>query len=138
MRALEQRSDPPLAGGGVVPGGVVVNDRAVACRPAHARAGEQPGPVLVRVAAPVALSAEDVAAVLFCWDTATYAELGEDDYVRAVVAEAVLNAGCTWLDESRCEAAAVEPGSPGAGFLDYCRRRALSVFTAAPVEGVAR
>ena len=116
---------------------VVLNERVVWFRLAHQQLAECCEPVLVTVAAPVRLSVADVAAVLFCWDTATYTDLAEDDYVRRVVGEAVLNAGCSWLEHARCEAAAVVSGTPAADFLSYCRQRAVTVFATAPAAKCA-
>lgn len=90
----------------------------------HRRWGE---PVAVTVTAPVHLSLEDIAAVLF--DIGDPAEdLADDDYVRLIVAEAVINKGGAQLELLRLALTEVPNGGEAADYLAHCRDRAAAVF----------
>ena len=88
-----------------------LNDHAVPVHQVHRRwtasdyvlgAPECDGyePVVVTVTAPIGLSVEDVAAVLFDWNV-PYEDLADDHIVRDLIAEAVVNWGCRQLEELR-------------------------------------
>lgn len=79
-----------------------LNGRPVSVHQANRPVGGECGPVLVTVAASVALTVDEVAAVLFDWGCggaapSDLAELAEDDHVRHLVAEWVVNGGCGWM-----------------------------------------
>lgn len=86
-------------------------------------------PVLVEVTAPVQLSLDDVAATLFTSE-ASAAELAYDDTVRRLVAELVVTAGSTEVEERRCRLGETRLDTAGAARLAYCRHRAADVFGA--------
>ncbi|MGH3814571.1 MAG: hypothetical protein ACRDUV_19330 [Pseudonocardiaceae bacterium] len=105
-----------------------VNSHPVAVHQAHRVAGYDHGPTLVTVTTPVALTLGEVAAVLFDWTASgtTYEDLADDDHVRSLVTEAVVNLGChavemAWL-------AAFEASETA--LLAYCQQRAAAVFGA--------
>lgn len=83
-------------------------------------------PPLVTVAATVELTHEEVTAVLFDWiDNGGHLdELHDDNRVRLLVAESVINGGCLRVDELRDAAWTLR----GMELLKECQRRALAVF----------
>jgi hypothetical protein len=89
-------------------------------------------PALVTVTAPVTLTLEEVAAVLFefTWSLAQPADdLADDARVRVLVAEGVVNWGCDELDEIRRNVmTAVASSGEAAELLTHCRNRASAVF----------
>lgn len=114
-----------------------VNGRPVAVHQSHRRwtaadyvPGAPPSPgyeaVLVTVSAPVSLSLEDVAAVLFAWGGP--AELLTGDWVRELVADTVVNQGSGGLEELRCALGAATLDAERAAYLACCRDRARAVF----------
>jgi hypothetical protein len=114
---------------------VQLNGEAVAVyRPADRR-----GSALVTVTAPVTLTLDEVAAALFIftWESAQPVDdLADDDRIRVLVAEGVVNWGCEELDEIyRNVMAAVAASEAAAELLAHCRYRATAVFapTGAPV-----
>ena len=89
-------------------------------------------PVALTVLAPVALSLDDAAAVLFGWET-SYEELAEDSSVRALVADAVINEGGQRIEELRSQLSTQALDAEQRAYLAYCRDRAAEVFTGRPV-----
>lgn len=98
-------------------------------------APETPGnyePVALTIDAPITLSIEDVAAVLFDWNY-SYEELADDHLVRALVADTVVNRGCCQVEELRCcLGERTNLTEPEATYLAYCRQRAATVFSTLP------
>jgi hypothetical protein len=85
-------------------------------------------PVVVTVTAPIGLSVEDVAAVLFDWNV-PYEDLADDHIVRDLIAEAVVNWGCRQLEELRARLGErTNLTSEDSAYLAYCRQRATAVF----------
>ena len=80
---------------------------------------------MVTVVAPVALTLEEVAALLFDW---VYTEGHSVTWTTRkrpyFVAESVLNAGCLRLDEATAATAAARNGD----ILEFCRQRVTAVF----------
>lgn len=126
-----------------------LNDRVVSVQQVHRRwtaadyvlgaPGEEYEPVVLTVTTPVSLSLEDTAAALFSWDYPAD-ELADDDTVRALVAETVLNRGCGDIEEQRCRLGETTLSLHDAAYLSYCRQRAAAVFgpsTPRPVNGHA-
>lgn len=106
---------------------VHVNGCPVVVHQAHRGGGEWYEAPLVTVRGSVALSSEEVTALLFdllCTGV-TFAEMGDDATVRDLVAGSVLNEGCLPLDKARAKAL----GAGDAPLLAYCRQRATTVFT---------
>jgi hypothetical protein len=103
-------------------------------------APETPGhyePVVLTVSAPISLSLEDVVALLFDWGGLSYEDLADDHLVRALVAETVVNHGCSHLEELRCRLGERTSLTQDATtWLAYCRHRATSVFTPHPAPSV--
>jgi hypothetical protein len=88
--------------------------------------GQEHEPVLLTVTAPVSLSLEDTAAALFIWNYP--AQELDDDTVRALVAETVLNLGCGDIEEQRCRLGETTLSPDAVAYLIYCRQRAAAVF----------
>lgn len=85
-------------------------------------------PVVVTVTAPIGLSVEDVAAVLFNWNV-PYEDLADDHIVRDLIAEAVVNWGCRQLEELRARLGErTNLTGEDSAYLAYCRQRATAVF----------
>ena len=122
-----------------------LNDRVVAVQQVHRRwaaadymlgvPGEEYEPVVLTVTAPVSLSLEDTAVVLFSWYYPVE-ELADDDTVRALVAETVLNRGCGDIEEQRCRLGETTLSPHDAAYLAYCRQRAAAVFGPTPPRPV--
>lgn len=121
-----------------------VNDCAVAVHQTHRRRADRgcvPGPggsvlhesVLAVVSAPIGLSVEDVTAVLFDWDWP--AEDLDDDRLRELIAETVVNSGCFHLDQLRCDLANQTLDPEASAYLAYCHQRATAVFGPGPAPG---
>jgi hypothetical protein len=114
----------------------LVNGRPVGVHQGHRVAGERYGPVLVTVAAPVALTLAEVAAVLFrclhdgaCSLADAMEDLADDDYVRRLVAELVVNQGGLKAEDALFAALDLaQAHSEAAVVLAYCSQRALAVF----------
>ena len=88
-------------------------------------------PVAVTVLAPVALSLDDAAAVLFGWEI-SYEELADDKTVRELVADTVINQGGLRIEELRCQIdTPQELDAEQRVFLAYCRHRAAEVLLTA-------
>jgi hypothetical protein len=104
---------------------------------AGAPVGEGHEPVLVTVAAPVSLSAEDVAAVLLDWNP-SMEDLADDDTVRYLVAGTVISAGCLRIEELRCRLGEVALDPEWGAYLAYCRQRAVAVFGTCPAPRSGR
>jgi len=96
------------------------------------RPADRCAPALVTVTAPVTLTLDEVAAVLFefTWSLAqSVDDLADDARVRVLVAEGVVNWGCDELDEVRRNViAAVASSGEAAELLAHCRNRASVVF----------
>ena len=84
-------------------------------------------PVAVTVLAPVALSLDDAAAVLFGWAVSDE-ELADDKSVRELVADTVINEGGQRIEELRCQTTGALDAEQR-DLLAYCRHRAAEVFT---------
>jgi hypothetical protein len=99
------------------------------------RPADRYAPALVTVTAPVTLTLDEVAAVLFefTWSaTQPVDDLTNDARVRVLVAEGVVNWGCDELDEVRRNVmAAVASSGEAAELLAHCRNRASAVFAPA-------
>ncbi len=108
-----------------------VNGCAVPVCLSH-RYGSGRNGVLVTVTAPVRLSLEQAAAALYhAGMNNTDEDLADDDTVRELVAEAVVNGGCCELNAAQMEARdATATGGADAAFLARCRARVAAVFTA--------
>jgi len=106
-----------------------VNGCAVAVGLSHRYGSGRTG-VLVTVMAPVRLSLEQAAAALYrVGFNTTDEDLADDDTVRLLVAEAVVNLGCCELDAAQEEARdAAAAGGADAAFLALCRARVAAVF----------
>ena len=119
-----------------------VNGCPVVIHQAHRAAGQWYEPNLVTVSAPVALSVEDVAAMLFSWMTlgGPFADLDNDAQVREFIADYVVNEGCLGLEDIVCQARQARlTGDLGTdALLAYCQHRASTVFAPATSVGVAR
>jgi hypothetical protein len=89
--------------------------------------GEEHEPVLVTVTAPVRLSLEDVVAALFDWGM-PQEELADDEYLRLLVAETVINRGGGEIEELRCRLGEQTLDAEETAYLAYCRDRAAAVF----------
>jgi len=125
-----------------------LNEHSITARQAHRRwaAADDvlgaPGsdahePVLVTVTAPVRLSLEDVAAALFDWGMPEE-EVADDEYLRLLVAETVINGGGARIEELRCRLGEKTLTDDEAAYLAYCRARAASVFAAPGVPAACR
>ncbi len=93
--------------------------------------GQASGPTLLTVTAQVALTLDGVAAALFDWlaQGTVREDLADDDCVRELLAESVLNLGCVQLAAARRTAAyAAIVDHEAAGLLAYRRQRAAAVF----------
>lgn len=101
----------------------------VTVRQAHRWAGEPVPAVTVRAA--VELSPEDVAAVLF-WSVDRIEELADAAVLRWIVADFVVNRGCTGVEDARCQVRELAPEGREAELLSHCRARAAELFTAPP------
>jgi hypothetical protein len=95
------------------------------------------GSVLVTVSAPVPLVVDEVVGVLFDHGMrgCPVEDLADDDFVRELVAESVVNGGCGLIDETRCDEAVVT--GEDAELLAYCYQRAMAVFAAHPSSSSA-
>jgi hypothetical protein len=89
-------------------------------------------PVALTVLAPVALSLDDAAAVLFGWAVGDE-ELADDTSVRELVADTVINEGGQRIEELRCQITGGLDAEQRA-LLAACRHRAAEVFTGRPRE----
>jgi hypothetical protein len=96
-------------------------------------APETPGqyePVVLTVSASISLSLEDVVALLFDWGGLSYEDLADDHLVRALVADTVVNQGCSHLEELRCRLGErTSLTQDAATWLAYCRQRATALFS---------
>jgi hypothetical protein len=93
-------------------------------------------PVVLTVSAPITLSVEDVAAVLFSWGL-PYEDLADDHIVRSLVADTVVNRGCCQIEEARaCLGEHPTLTEHDIAYLAYCRQRAATVFSMATCRGV--
>lgn len=102
-----------------------------------APAGGEYEPVAVTVSAAVGLSLQDVVAVLFSADLRyedTWAL--DDDGIRSMVADVVLNMGGRKLEDLRCQLGEAVLAEAGAAHLAWCRLRASSLFGAVSPVGV--
>ncbi len=82
-------------------------------------------PVLVTMSAPIALSYEDLVAVLYqCPD----ADCTNDDEVRYLIADAVVNDGLLTVDSWRCEVTDIRRGTAQYRWLTECRAIVTRVF----------
>ena len=90
-------------------------------------------PVALTVLAPVALSLDDAAAVLFGWAVSDE-ELADDRSVRELVADTVINEGGQRIEELRCQIGTESLDAEQRDYLAYCRHRAAEVFTDRPRE----
>lgn len=88
-------------------------------------------PVAVTLTAPVRLSLEDVAAVLFGIGCVDGEDLTDAATVRYLVADVVSNAGSLGVEELRCQLEGERTSLSAAetAYLAYCRDRAAAVFT---------
>lgn len=97
---------------------------------AHRCLLDRPGEaVAAEVTVTVSLSFEDVVAVLVAANPTYAEELPDDDYLRVIVAGAVLNNGCLTIEGWRCGPGpgfTVDDGS--AEYVAAVRRRAAEVF----------
>jgi len=84
-------------------------------------------PVALTVLAPVALSLDDAAAVLFGWAVSDE-ELADDKSVRELVADTVINEGGQRIEELRCQTTGAL-GAEQRAYLAHCRHRVAEVFT---------
>lgn len=99
-------------------------------------------PVAITVAARIGLAVEDAVAVLFnycCppvphdWSGGAAVDaLGNDDFVRLLVTEVVVNRGCGQLEELRCRLSEQTLTPEQATVLTYCRHRAATVLATHP------
>ncbi|MGH3659978.1 MAG: hypothetical protein ACRDUA_25335 [Micromonosporaceae bacterium] len=91
-------------------------------------------PVAVTVTAPVRLSLEDVAGVLFYLGLGDGEDFTDDNHVRFLVAETVVHGGSGLVEEVRCGIGERTLGTAHAAYLAYCRDRAAAVFAPRPGE----
>lgn len=103
---------------------VHVNGQTVQLQPAH-RTAAQDAPI-VTVHAAIELTYEEVTALLYDWIAygGDLAELADDERIRALVAESVVNGGCMQVDALAARAPL------GGELLETCGRRAREVFSA--------
>lgn len=104
----------------------LVNGCPVGVQVAHRWAGEGGGPALLTLSATLALTTEEVTAVLFDWLWAgvSVEELADPHRVRSLVAETIVNEGCSRVDTVMATAHT----SGEVALLVYCHQRALAVF----------
>lgn len=87
------------------------------------------GPAVLTLLAPVALSLQDIVAVLYdMGDGLSADDLADDDYARHIIADFVFNAGLIEIDALRHAVAAIGPDHQGYRWLCYARRRAAQLF----------
>jgi hypothetical protein len=86
-------------------------------------------PIVLTLTAPISLTVEDVAVLLFDGSYLTYEELADDHLVRELIAGTVINRGCCHLEELRCRLDKYTSLTQDAAtWLAYCRQRAVAVF----------
>jgi hypothetical protein len=108
-----------------------VNGHPVLVHQAHRIGGHRYGPVLVTVSAPVALTLEEMTALLYTWVSThrwsddPLGDLTDDATVREMLAHSLINEGCLAVEDAM--ARALDAGD--ADVLGYCRARALTLFT---------
>jgi hypothetical protein len=88
--------------------------------------------VVLTVSAPISLTMEDVVAVLFGWGL-TYEDLAEGHMVRALIADTVINHGCSRIAELHARLSE-RPSltEHDKAYLAYCRWRATTLFSIYP------
>jgi hypothetical protein len=89
---------------------------------------------VVTLTAPLRLSLEDVAAVLFTIGCIDDEDLTDDAVVRYLVADTVINAGSYGVEELRCQLGERTLNTDETAYLAYCRQRAAEVFTVCPEQ----
>ena len=85
------------------------------------------------MSAPVRLSLEDVVAALFDWGMPPE-DLADDEFLRLLVAETVINRGSGVIEELRCRLGERTLDAEDTAYLEYCRDRATAVFAAPGVS----
>ncbi|MBP2340423.1 hypothetical protein JOF41_006601 [Saccharothrix coeruleofusca] len=91
---------------------------------------EQPA-TLATLSLSLPLSREELVAALFYWNSSDSAELVDDEYVRQLVVESVVNVGMGELTALCFEIDTAPLDDVTAEWLAYCRRRVAEVFPAA-------
>lgn len=110
-----------------------IDGQAARFTAAHRPQGVPVAEVTATITATLPLSREDLVAALFYWsqDGDLMDELADDDAVRALVAESVLNAGLSGLGEMAAEVANAETDPTGREWVLLCRAAIARVFPAA-------
>jgi hypothetical protein len=88
------------------------------------------GPVFMTVSAPIGLSFDDLVATLFMLGGDSVIE-SDDVWLRAALADLIVNAGLGEIADKVEECAALRPGSGDHDWLLYCRQRVSGMFPVA-------